>query len=164
MFAPMVNKLIQDFQVTHLLDYGCGSRLSLYKGLKAPHKLTYQAYDPGIERFSAPPVPAQMVCCIDVLEHIEPEFVDNVLDDLHRLTEALLFCTICTVPALKTLPDGRNAHVTVRPIGWWMAKLFDRFDVQTMTRVHNDQLEQDVGFMVIAYANSNIVLANGDKA
>jgi hypothetical protein len=109
-------------------------------------------------------VPAQMVCCIDVLEHIEPEFVDNVLDDLHRLTEALLFCTICTVPALKTLPDGRNAHVTVRPIKWWMDKLFDRFDVQTMTRVHNEKMAQDVGFMVVAYANSNIVLANGDIA
>jgi hypothetical protein len=159
----MVARLIEQFQVKHLLDYGCGSRLSLYKNLKSSHKLTYQAYDPGVPQFSTDPVPAEMVCCIDVLEHIEPEYVDNVLDHLKALTEGLLFCTVCTVPALKTLPDGRNAHVTLQPISWWMAKLFDRFDVQSMTKLNNDD-GNDLGFMVIAYAKSQIELVDGSKA
>ena len=68
------------------------------------------------------------------------------------------------MPAFKTLPDGRNAHLTVRPIKWWMERLFDRFDVQTMTRIHNERLGADTGFMVIAYAESQIVMADGSKA
>ena len=153
----MVSRLIQQFEVKHVLDYGCGSRLSLYRSLKAPHKLQYQAYDPGVAKFSSDPVPAEMVCCIDVLEHIEPEYVDNVLDHLKSLTEAILFCTICTVPAMKTLPDGRNAHLTIQPIKWWMNKLFDRFDVQNMTQT-------PTGFIVIAYSQGQIELPDGTKA
>ena len=78
----MVSQIIERMQVDHLLDYGCGAQTNLAKHLKVNRKLMYQAYDPGVPRFSKPPVPAQMVTCIDVLEHIEPELIDNVLDDL----------------------------------------------------------------------------------
>ena len=153
-FAPLVNEIIEKFGVTHLLDYGCGSQLSLAKNLKSLHKLTYQCYDPAVEKFSATPVAAQMVACIDVLEHIEPEFLDAVLDDLKRLTEGVLFATIATGPAGKTLSDGRNAHLIQEPISWWMPKLFERFDVQTMTRTEH-------GFIVVAFANAHIEAVNG---
>jgi hypothetical protein len=156
--APMVNAIIERMGITHVLDYGCGSRCSLAKGLKALHKLTYQAYDPGVEKFAAPPIPAQMVCCIDVLEHIEPTYLDNVLDDLRRLTEGILFATVSMVPAGKTLSDGRNAHLIQEPMSWWLPKFWERFELQTV------QMMEKGAFLVIAYAKSQIVGADGKLA
>lgn len=155
--AGMVTEIVNSLKITHLLDYGCGSLLNLYKHIKPAHKLTYQAYDPGTVEYSDPPVPAQMVACIDVLEHIEPEFLDGVLDDLARLTEWVLFCTIHTGPAVKVLSDGRNAHLTQEPMSWWLPKLWERFELQTV------QVTGAHSFYVIAYAKPRLEAVNGGK-
>ena len=95
----------------------------------------FQHYDPAIPEWSAPPAPSDFVVCIDVLEHVEPEFIDNVLDDLARLTLKIGFFTVTTVPAKKTLPDGRNAHLIQMPPGWWLPKFLDRFELVKFCRV-----------------------------
>jgi hypothetical protein len=133
-------------QISHLLDYGCGKG-RLFKNLKADHKMTLQAYDPGVSEYSSPPVSAEMVACIDVLEHIEPECLDEVLDDLERLTEVVGLFTVHCGPAVKVLPDGRNAHLIQQPPEWWLPKIMDRWELQSFNR-------DDHGFWVIVYANS----------
>ncbi|HET9469625.1 MAG TPA: hypothetical protein VFO24_00885, partial [Usitatibacter sp.] len=65
----------------------------------------------------------------DVLEHIEPECLDEVLDDLQRVTRKIGFFVIATREAEKTLPDGRNAHLIQEPIAWWAPRLEKRFTV-----------------------------------
>lgn len=154
----MVSQIIERMEVSHLLDYGCGAQTNLAKHLKVSRKLMYQAYDPGVPRLSKPPVPAQMVACIDVLEHIEPDLIENVLDDLKRLTEGILFATVCTVPALKTLSDGRNAHLIQQPMSWWLPKFWQRWEIQTV------QTTSEQGFMVIALAKSQIERPDGKLA
>lgn len=151
----MVSQIIERMQVDHLLDYGCGSQTNLAKHLKVNRKLMYQAYDPGVPRFSKPPVPAQMVACVDVLEHIEPDLLDHVLDDLKRLTEGILFATVTVVPAFKTLSDGRNAHLTVQPMSWWLPKFWDRWDIQTV------QVTCEESFLVVALAKSQLERPDG---
>jgi hypothetical protein len=69
------------------------------------------------------------VVCTDVLEHIEPELIDNVLDHLKDLTRKVAFLAIATRPARKNLADGRNAHLIIQPSSWWLAKLFYRFNI-----------------------------------
>lgn len=150
-YAPIVSEIINRLEVLHLLDYGCGSNLSLAKALKVKHKLTYQAYDPGVEKFSADPVPAQMVACVDVLEHIEPEYLDSALDHLQSLTEGVIFVSIHTGPAVKVLSDGRNAHLTQQPLEWWLPKLWERFDLHTV------QVTSEHGFYVVAYAKAGAI-------
>jgi len=54
---------------------------------------------------------SDLVTCIDILEHIEPELLENVLLELKRLHGRLYFFTIHLGPAGKTLSDGRNAHL-----------------------------------------------------
>jgi hypothetical protein len=155
----MVAEIINRMEVTHVLDYGCGAQTNLARTLKeqkaVKHRLTYQAYDPGVLRFSKPPLPAQLVTCIDVLEHVEPECIEAVLNDLARVTEAILFATVDTGPALKTLSDGRNAHVLQRPIGWWFPKLDARFDVQTLQRT------SEHSFLFIGYSKPLIENLDG---
>ena len=94
-------------------------------------------YDPCIEKYAGTPEAADIVVCTDVLEHIEPDYLDNVLDDLQRLTRKVGFFTVATRPAVKTLSDGRNAHLIQRPVEWWVPKLCERF-MLTMIQNFND--------------------------
>lgn len=143
--------------VTHLLDYGSGHNCSLAKSLKCDHKVTYQPYDPCVPRFSGEPAPAQMVASIDVLEHIEPESLDNVLDDIQRLCDGIVFLTFYTKEALKTLADGRNAHLIQKPIQWWLPKLWDRWELQTV------QMVADATYIVIGNAMPKLEAKDGAK-
>ena len=134
MYAPMVTSLIDKLGITELLDYGCG-RGNLSANLKVGHQMTIQHYDPAVPECAGDPIPMQMVACIDVLEHIEPECLDAVLDDLKRCTGTVGFFSIATGPAVKTLSDGRNAHLIKQPVEWWWHKLSERFEIQTLQRV-----------------------------
>jgi len=134
-------------EVDHLLDYGCGSNLSLSKNLKTDRPFKLQCYDPMVDEYSDSPIPAQMVACIDVIEHIESEYLDDVLDHLEELTDEVLVISIHTGPAGRTLDDGRNAHLIQQPMGWWLPKFDERFDIQSVQRVN------PVQFYIIAFSH-----------
>lgn len=137
-FAVQVARIINSQGVKELLDYGAGSRLTLIKTISeqrlVKHEFAYIPYEPAVEKYAEAPEPAEMVACIDVLEHIEPECIDNVLDDLKRVTKKLGFFTVSCVPAMKTLPDGRNAHLIQESPEWWLPRITDRFMLQTFQR------------------------------
>lgn len=124
-WADFVRALANDYGIKDVLDYGCGKQ-SLKAALP---ELDVRGYDPGIEELAAPPQPAGLVVCTDVLEHVEPEMLDNVLADLARLMKTAGFVAVNTRPASKSLADGRNAHLTVQPAEWWLARLRRHFDV-----------------------------------
>lgn len=104
-----------------LLDYGCGEG-SLAKALR-PLGIKAIEYDPAITGKDALPEPADIVVCTDVLEHIEPDRIDAVLAHLRSLTRKACFAVICLRPANKNLPDGRNAHILLRPVSWWRERI-----------------------------------------
>lgn len=129
-YAPLVARALERAGVDELLDYGAGKgRLApaLQEILRRPLKV--HQYDPAIAEFSAAPQPCAFVACIDVLEHIEPALLGNVLDDLRRVTAGLGVFTVHCGPALKVLPDGRNAHLTQQPVEWWRERLQRRFEI-----------------------------------
>lgn len=141
-FAPQVSRLINSLGVQKILDYGCGKG-RLGQNLELAHPATVTLYDPGIPGIDDAPEAHEMVCCIDVLEHIEPEYLDSVLDDLQRVTQRIGFFTIHTGPAAKILSDGRNAHLIQEGPEWWLPKIMARFDLQAYNRVSAN------GFLVI---------------
>jgi hypothetical protein len=98
---------------------------------------TVFSYDPAVEGIDEEPDPADLVVCTDVLEHIEPDCLDDVLADISRCTLKVAMLTVCTVPAAKHLPDGRNAHLIVENSRWWMRKLFHHFDPLTFNAGKN---------------------------
>jgi hypothetical protein len=98
-----------------------------------------------------------MVACIDVLEHIEPDLLDNVLDHLASLTELVLLATVHTGPASKVLSDGRNAHLIQQPMEWWLPKFMSRWDLQTC------QVVSAHGFHIIGYTKPRLEKVNGEK-
>lgn len=128
-----IYKLLIENKTTTFLDYGSGHG-SLKKALDEhyPNQFNVIEYDPGIPEKNIKPEPCGFVTCIDVLEHIEEDFVDNVLDDLQRVTEDVLFLTVSTRKAVRVLRGkgySMNAHVTVKPPHWWIEKIYSRFDL-----------------------------------
>ena len=144
LFAPIVSKVCEQYGVQEILDYGAGKgRLAQNLRSKRPIRMTM--YDPAVPQWSAPPEPAEMVACVDVLEHIEPEKLEHVLDDLRRCLKRVGFFSVATVAAEKTLSDGRNAHLIIEPPSWWLPKIQSRWDLQIFQRVQG-------GFFVIVTA------------
>jgi 2-polyprenyl-3-methyl-5-hydroxy-6-metoxy-1,4-benzoquinol methylase len=103
-----------------VLDYGCG-RQTLAKALGPAYRVTN--YDPCIEGLDTPPDPHPVVACTDVLEHIEPHLVNDVLAELRRLTTERILMVISTRPATKMLADGRNAHISLHGEDWWLERI-----------------------------------------
>ena len=123
-YVADIADLCAKLQTRDILDYGCG------KGTLAMHfPFTVKQYDPAIPKYADLPDPADIVVCTDVLEHIEPTLIGNVLDHIKSLTKKVFFTTVCTSPAKKNLPDGRNAHLIIENPKWWFAALEDRFEV-----------------------------------
>ena len=126
--------LAMKLKATDVLDYGCGKGTfteaferaweKVAPDVKTP-KVWY--YDPALPGIHHQPAPRDLVVCTDVLEHIEPECLDAVLDDLKRVTKMVCFAVIATRPAKKMLSDGRNAHLIIQTHEWWHSELRKRF-------------------------------------
>lgn len=119
-----------------ILDYGCG------KGLLAAAlpELKIREYDPAIPGKDEEPKPADLVVCTDVLEHIEPDCLDDVLEHICRLTRQYAFLNIATRPAVKSLHDGRNAHLIVEPADWWKPRIEAFFTIIEWSPVRSQEV------------------------
>lgn len=126
-WADLVASQAKRFQLWEILDYGCG-QATLGAALNA-RGFFCADYDPAIPAFAADPEQVEFVVCTDVLEHVEEACVDEVLDHLRHLAVFALFVVISLVPTDKTLSDGRQAHITLRPRDWWLDQLRLRFDL-----------------------------------
>jgi FkbM family methyltransferase len=118
-----------------ILDYGAG------KGMQyRPHKIVVdgkhvadgiaeywdvdevRCFDPGYAPHSAlPEGKFDGVICTDVLEHCPEEDLPWILDEIFRYAKGFVYLNVACYPARKTLPNGENAHITVRPPQWWDA-------------------------------------------
>lgn len=147
--APTIAKIMNAFGVTKLLDYGSSALCNLFKTMTeqrlVDHKFQYIPYDPAVAKYAERPEPAEFVACVDVLEHVEPELLDNVLNDLERVTECMGFFSVHCGPAGKVLQDGRNAHLIQQPPEWWLPKIWERFELQNFAKT-----EQGFDVVVVA--------------
>jgi hypothetical protein len=101
-----------------ILDFGCGPK----GGLMERFGEAVLPYDPHVEKYSGLPWGRtfESVFSSDVLEHMSllkiREFFDNIRDSSARY----VFLNVSTRKAFKTLPDGSNAHLTIKPASWWI--------------------------------------------
>lgn len=117
-WTTSIAQLAHMYQCRDILDYGCGTGQ-----VKKAIGDIVREYDPCIPGKDLDPDPADMVVCTDVLEHIEPDKLDEVLAHLVSKVKKALFITIALYEAEKWLPDGRNAHLIVESADWWRERL-----------------------------------------
>jgi len=124
-YIPTINKLRKDYNLQTMLDYGCGKAQH--------HDLTWKAtkYDPAIPEFNVKPIGTfDLVISTDVLEHIPEENIDNIIADIFSYQGKWVFVSVCCREAREILPNGMNAHATVKPEDWWKDKFNKYKDYQ----------------------------------
>ena len=124
--AEKLHEWLMSNSATEVLDYGCGQS-SFLKNIPVKGYYNVFEYDPGILGKDMTPEPRDYTICIDVLEHVEPKLLYNVLEDLRRVTRKGGYFTIAMYPARRILKDGRNAHLIVEDSFWWINKLREHF-------------------------------------
>ena len=123
-YVDEILNIVEHLKPRSILDYGCGKG-TFKSRFMFPHLVS--EYDPAVPGKDAKPEPADLVVCTDVLEHIEPECLDDVLSDISRLAEKAAYLVVATYPAQKKLPDGRNAHLIQRKRDFWDAEVKKHF-------------------------------------
>ncbi|MEN6621484.1 MAG: methyltransferase domain-containing protein [Smithella sp.] len=130
---PEISRLVTDEGIETILDYGCGQA-----SLSRHCQFNITNYDPCVDVYSNKPTSKfDLVVCTDVLEHVEPEHLKDVIDDVFNYANKCVYFCIACLPANKTLPDGRNAHLTQEQPDFWMDLLLPYIDNWMM--LHNFQ-------------------------
>lgn len=115
----LVGKYIQERDIESVLDFGCGKGAAKEQVAVENPSVKVFGFDPAIEEFSNEPPPCDLLFSTDVMEHIEPEHLEDVLEFIASKTKHRAILIIATGPAQKSLPDGRNAHLIVENVEWW---------------------------------------------
>jgi hypothetical protein len=77
-------------------------------------------FDPAYAPYSTLPTGRfDGVVCTDVLEHCPEEDIDWIVHEIFSYAERFVYLAIACYPADKRLPNGENAHCTIRPVTWW---------------------------------------------
>ena len=136
---PTIKELMNDLELTSLLDFGCGKGnayylsfpmdgemyANVYEYLNIP-TASVHLYDPCVDAFANKPRQEQtydVVVCTDVLEHIPEQDVDTVLEEMVYHADKLMVFKIAAHESFAHFKDGTNAHVTVKPASWWNSKI-----------------------------------------
>jgi len=117
-----VIELLEFGNITSFLDFGAGKG-NVSKQFKQDYvDIELHTFDPVT--FPNPlPATVDMIYSSDVLEHIEPNLIDETLADLCTRATKYQYHLIACHPAKKSLSDGRNAHLIIENPQWWKHKL-----------------------------------------
>jgi len=117
-----IPKFLEKYNPTTILDYGCGSG-SVVDFLSKTYTLV-EGYDPCVQRFSTYPNKIyDVLISMDVLEHIEPNYLDINLKEIDNLFSKAAYLDIHTSASPTFLPDGRNAHLIQEQPEFWRTKI-----------------------------------------
>jgi hypothetical protein len=136
--------IIKETESKTILDYGSGRGIlyedgSIQKkwGIKKIH-----LYDPAYKPYSKLPDHSfDGVVCTDVLEHCPKEDLDWIISEIVGFANKFVYFHISCRLAGKSLPNGENAHCTVKSIDWW-TKLIDSKNDKKI-KIHTFWLDED---------------------
>ena len=124
-FKEFLKNSFDEYNIKTVLDYGSGRGNS---NKKIYNDNTISAFDyfnlDKVYQFE-PTISnsekkiADCVMCFDVLEHIFISDLKNVITDIYNYSRKLVIIKVACYDAKAKLPNGENAHITVRNPMWW---------------------------------------------
>ena len=139
------NFFLKKWNPTPVLDYGCGKGVITSTLQEQYPNIKFEGYDPAVQMFNI--VPTKKFDCVfsnDVLEHIEPEYIDSVLTHILSLSNNYIWLRIDTKPARKILSDGRNAHLIQESPEWWTKKISKLISPNIVYNYSNENSRIDI--------------------
>lgn len=134
-FVRPVRALIRSTGARTILDYGAGKGLQYswsihVDGARYHNVQQYWGverialYEPALPGCDVLPTTAlHGVVCTDVLARIPESDLPWVLEEMFTLAQKFVFANVACYPDLTQLPNGDNAHCTVRTPEWWQTLL-----------------------------------------
>ncbi len=127
-FAEQIKKIVEHFNAKNCLDYGSGgSDLNKTKLVNGEKFIDYvglkkiKSFEPA--RNKKKKDKCDIVLCFDVLEHVFINDVPWVINDLFKYAAKCIVINVACYNAAALLPNGENAHITVRPPSWWLGQI-----------------------------------------
>lgn len=130
--ALAIKALISRLGARTLLDYGSGKGKQYqpmqiadadgktFASIPELWNTQVTCYDPAYTPFSElPKGKFDAVVSTDVLEHVPEEDAEWVVDEIFSYANKFVYTNVACYAAAKRLPNGENAHATIRPIEWW---------------------------------------------
>ena len=125
----VIDRLIIKYKIKSIIDYGCGKGDLIFNIKEKYPEIEVFGFDPGNPDFAILPTKQyQMIITSDVMEHIEPRFLNNVLEHINSLFTDIGYFYIATSPSKKDLSNGRNAHLIVAGPDYWREKIEKKID------------------------------------
>ena len=136
---------IKKWKPRSILDFGCGKGALLQTLEKKYPHINFIGYDPAVLDYNTLPTQKfDVVFCNDVLEHVEPLYIDKVLNFIQTHSNKYVWLRIDTQPATKVLLDGRNAHLIIEDEEWWRERLGFAMDMKILNMYKNKKQRIDV--------------------
>lgn len=137
-FVPLLKRL---FDPKWMIDVGCGTGHFVLKahflgincvGVDGAHEALEKSVSMGLVRHDLriplrPAIRYDLALCIEVAEHLEPEYADT-------LVETLCNCSDMVVMTAATPGQGGLQHVNEQPLDYWSDKFAFRGYVLTVWR------------------------------
>ncbi len=125
----LIKMLENTHRIKSVLDFGCGKGfLGRFVKENLSRDIEYVDYDPGIPGKDVLPTGREfdLVITTDVMEHIEPQCVDEVIRTMERLCTRTMINDIACYKDLsifKTGPYiGSERHLIIEQPSWWREK------------------------------------------
>lgn len=152
----MMTRASRALSIKSVLDYGCGQGtlqwvlIDLLQQHGLVGQVTVDGYDPASpnELLHKQPEPADLVTCTDVLEHIEPHLLGNVLNHIASLANLYVIFSVAMLKSKQILPNGQNAHLIQENGSWWRNKLRQYFTNHDILEIPINKPSEHVVFVL----------------
>lgn len=125
-YKEFLKNTFHENKINSVLDYGSGRSDWNDKGFDKDNNLSAKEYFNLDKVFQYEPTIyntskkiTDCVLCFDVLEHIFISDLNKLVSDLYYHASSLLILQVACYEAKAKLPNGENAHITLRNPIWW---------------------------------------------
>ncbi len=147
-FINEISIFIDYLQPKTVLDFGCGTGELLNELVMKFPNINFIGYDPAIPgKDELPAGKFDLVINTDVLEHVPEYEIPALLEKISKLSSNVYF-NLHHALAKTILPNGENAHCTVKPPEWYHALMSNYFEHITPLKGRRKKISVVVTFRI----------------